>query len=117
MNNNKKGLNELTNLLKWQIEMGADAMTEEKNNFFSNKETNLKVKNLDENYIAEITQKNKSDYKQNKKNINENYSKIIKDCTNLEMLKEEMQNFDQVFEIESKLLCLVLLGFQILVSK
>ena len=30
MSNNKKDLNELTNLLKWQIDMGADAMIEEK---------------------------------------------------------------------------------------
>ena len=31
MKNYKKELNELTNLLKWQIDMGADAMIEEKN--------------------------------------------------------------------------------------
>ena len=44
MSNNKKDLNELKNLLKWQIDMGADAMIEEKNNFFSNKESNFKEK-------------------------------------------------------------------------
>ena len=42
MKNYKKDLNELTNLLKWQIDMGADAMIEKKNNFFSNKEPTFK---------------------------------------------------------------------------
>ena len=42
MNNNKKKINELTNLLKWLIDMGVDAMVEKKNNFFSNKETTFK---------------------------------------------------------------------------
>ena len=42
MKNYKKDLNELTNLLKWQINMGADAMIEEKNNLFSNKEPTFK---------------------------------------------------------------------------
>ena len=44
MNNNKKEINELTNLLKWQIDMGADAMIEEKNNFFQIKKQLLKQK-------------------------------------------------------------------------
>ena len=31
MKDNKKKINELTKLLKWQIDMGADAMIEDKN--------------------------------------------------------------------------------------
>ena len=34
MNKNKKEINELTNLLKWQIDMGADAMIEKKKQLF-----------------------------------------------------------------------------------
>ena len=94
MKNYKKDLNELTNLLKWQINMGADAMIEEKNNLFSNKETTFKVKDLNQTYNVDTTEI-KSNDRQNKKNINENYLNIIKDCSSLEMLKEAMQNFDE----------------------
>ena len=94
MKNYKKDLNELTNLLKWQIDMGADAMIEKKNNFFSNKETTVKAKNLEEKYNVDTTLEIKSNDKQNKKNINENYLSI-KGCSNLEMLKKAMQNFEE----------------------
>ena len=67
MNNNKKEINELTNLLKWQIDMGVDAMIEKKNNFFLNKETNVKEKNLEEKYNVDITLEIKSNDRQNKK--------------------------------------------------
>ena len=89
MSNNKKELNELKNSLKWQIDMGADAMIEEKNNFFSNKETTFKEKNN-----VDTTLEIKSNDEQNKKNINENYLNI-KGCSNLEMLKKAMQNFEE----------------------
>ena len=49
MNDNKKKLNELINLLKWQIDMGADAMVEEKKIIFFKKENFLiktKIKNF-----------------------------------------------------------------------
>jgi len=95
MNNNKKEISELTNLLKWQIDMGADAMIEKKNNFFSNNETTFKAKNLEEKYNVDTTLEIKSNDRQNKKNINENYFNIIKGCSNLEMLKEVMKNFEE----------------------
>ena len=85
MSNNKKDLNELTNLLKWQIDMGADAMIEKKNNFFSNKENKeitVKTKNLEEKYNVDNTLEIKSNARQNTKNINENYLNIIKGCSN-----------------------------------
>ena len=94
MNNNKKGVNELTNLLKWQIDMGADAMIEKKNNF-SNKEPTFKAKNLKEKYNLDTTFEIKSNDSQNKKNLKDNHLDIIKDCSNLVMLKEAMQNFDE----------------------
>ena len=59
MSNNKKDLNELTNLLKWQIDMGVDAMIENKNNFFSNKETTFKAKDLEEKYNVDNVLENK----------------------------------------------------------
>ena len=38
MNDNKKKLNEYINILKWQIDIGADSMVEEKkNNLFMKK--------------------------------------------------------------------------------
>ena len=77
--NNKKEINELTNLLKWHINMGADATIEEQNNLFSNKETTFKAKNLEEKYNVDTTLDIKSNDRQNKKNINENYLNILKD--------------------------------------
>ena len=64
MSNNKKDLNELTNLLKWQIDMGANAMIEEKNDFFSNNEV-VFYKNIDDlsykinKYKKDVTQRKK----------------------------------------------------------
>ena len=95
MSNKKQDLNELKNLLEWQINMGADAMIEKKKNLFSNKETTFKVKDLEEKYNLDITPEIKSNDMQNKKNINENYLNVIKDCSSLEMLEEAMQNFEE----------------------
>ena len=67
MNKNNKEINELTNLLDWQIDMGADAMIEKKNNFFSNKETTFKAKNLEEKYNVDTTLEIKSNDEKNKK--------------------------------------------------
>ena len=89
MSNNKKELNELKNSLKWQIDMGADAMIEEKNNFFSNKESTFKEKDLEEKYNVDSTLEIKSNDRQNKNNIKKDFSKILKDCLNLEMLKKQ----------------------------
>ena len=95
MKNYKKDLNELTNLLKWQINMGADAMIEKKNNLFSNRAPTFKVKDLNETYNEDTIIEIKSNDRKNKKNINENYLNIIRDCSSLEMLKEAMQNFEK----------------------
>ena len=95
MNNNKKEINKLTNLLKWQIGMGADAMIEEKNNFFPNKESTSKVKDLEEKYNVDITLETKPNDRQNKKILKGNYLNTIKECSSLEMLKEAMQNFEE----------------------
>ena len=82
MNNNKKEINELTNLLKWRIDMGVNAMIEKKNNFFANKETTFKAKNLEEKYNVDTTLEIKSNDRQNKNNIKKDFSKILKDCLN-----------------------------------
>ena len=96
MKDNKKEINELTDLLKWQIDMGADATIEEKKSkFFLNEKKVSKTKSLEESYLANISQGIKSNYKQNKKNTKGDFSKILKDCSNLEMLKEAMQDFDE----------------------
>ena len=95
MGNNKKDLNELKNLLKWQIDMGADAMIEEKNNFFSNKKITFKEKDSEEKFNVDNTFEIKFNDRHNKNNINEDFTKILKDRSNLEMLKEAMQNFDE----------------------
>ncbi len=95
MNNYKKSLNELTNMLKWQIDMGVDAMINEKNNFYINKKLNSNVKDFKENYNADTTLEIKSNYKQNKQKLKKDYLNIIKDCSSLEMLKEAMLNFEE----------------------
>ena len=95
MSNNKKDLNELTNLLKWQIDMGADAMIEDKNHkFFSNEEKISKTKDTDKNHL-DNNQKIEPNNNQNKQNFKEDYLKVIKNCTNLDMLKEAMQKFEE----------------------
>ena len=95
MNSNQKELKKLNDLLKWQIDMGAEAMIEDKNNLFFNKEPTFKAKDLNEKYHLDTTIEIKSNLRRNKENMNENYLNIIKDCSSLEMLKEAMQNFDE----------------------
>ncbi len=95
MEDNKKEINELTESLKWQIDMGADAIIEEKNIFFSKKELNFKAKDLNEIYNVDTSIEIEFNDMQNKKNNYENYLNIINDCSSLEMLKEAMQNFDE----------------------
>ena len=99
MKDNQKELSELTHLLKWQIEMGAEAMIEVKKNKFLpkkviKKEINYKTKDLDEQY-SDTTQQIKFDNEHYKQNIKKDYLKVIKNCTNLNMLKEAMHNFDE----------------------
>ena len=98
MKDNQKELSELTHLLKWQIDMGAEAMMEEKKNKFLpkkviKKEINYKIKDLDEQYLGTI--EIKFDNEHYKQNIKKDYLKVIKNCTNLNMLKEAMHNFDE----------------------
>ena len=58
------------------------------------KEINYKTKDLDEQY-SDTTQQIKFDNEYYKQNIKKDYLKVIKNCTNLNMLKEAMQNFDE----------------------
>ena len=77
MKDKQKELRELTHLLKWQIDMGAEAMMEEKNNkFFSKKEINYKIKDLDEKYLGTI-EKIKLDNEHYKQNIKKDYLEVI----------------------------------------
>ena len=70
MNNNEKDLSKSLNLLKWQIDMGADAMIEENNNYlFLKNETISKRNDLRENYSTKIDKNIRLDYKKNKNNI------------------------------------------------
>ena len=55
MNDNKKKLNEFIDILKWQIDIGADAMVEEKNNLFLKKKKLIKTKHQ-KNFFSEMPQ-------------------------------------------------------------
>ena len=94
MNDNEKKLCEFTDILKWQIDIGADAMVEEKkNNLFLKKENIDKIQKSEELFL-EMPQKIEANDVQVKHKKNEQYLKILKNCSTLEMLKDAMLKFD-----------------------
>ena len=71
------------------------AMIEDKNyKFFLNGEKISKTKDIDEKHLGN-NQNIEPNYNQNKQNFKEDYLKVIKNCTSLNMLKEAMQKFEE----------------------
>ena len=78
MNNKKKQISELTNLLKWQIDIGANAMVEKKQNIHLIKqEKSFYNKNL-KDLPRETNHENENYYGKFNKEKNKDYLDVIK---------------------------------------
>ena len=53
MNDNKKKLNEFIDILKWQIDIGADSMVEEKKNKLFLKKVKIDKNQISEDFFSE----------------------------------------------------------------
>ena len=94
MNDNKKKLNEFIDILKWQVDIGADSMVEEKKNNLFLKKEKIDKNQISEDFFSEVPGNILANDLQAINKNNDQYLKELKNCSTLEMLKDFILKFD-----------------------
>ena len=94
MNDNKKKLNEFIDILKWQVDIGADSMVEEKKNNLFLKKEKIDKNQTSEDFFSEVPGNILANDLQAINKNNDQYLKELKNCSTLEMLKDAILKFD-----------------------